>query len=93
MKTPLKPLLIGSACGVVTFSLSGWLALSLLWHYRGLDQVQTDPDYHAAMALGAWISCIQAIVCGALVGLATVALMTWYWYRRNKRSVPRTLPS
>ena len=85
MKRLLKPLLIGSACGVVTFPLSGWVALSLLWHYHGLDQVQTDPDYHAAMAMGGWICFIQAVVCGTLVGLTTVALMTWYLYRRNKR--------
>ncbi len=94
MKRLLKPLLIGVACGAVTFPLSGWVTFSLLLRYHGFDQVPTDPDYHAAMAMGSWTCFVQAVVWGIVVGLATIALMTRYLYRRNKTQVSESfLPS
>jgi ABC-type antimicrobial peptide transport system permease subunit len=83
MKRLLKPLLIGVACGAVTFPLSSWVIFSLLLRYHGFDQVPTDPDYHAAMAMGSWACFVQAAVCGIVVGLATIALVTRHLHRRK----------
>jgi hypothetical protein len=94
MKRLRKPLLIGVACGAVTFPLSSWVTFSLLLHYHGFDQVPTDPDYHAAMAMGSWACFVQAVVCGIIVGLATLALATWCLHRRKTIKVSESfLPS
>jgi hypothetical protein len=94
MKRLLKPLLIGVPCGAVTFLLSSWVTFSLLLRYHGFDQVPTDPDYHAAIAMGSYACFVQAVVCGSVVGLATIALMTRYLCRRNKTQVSESfLPS
>jgi hypothetical protein len=94
MRRLLKPLLIGLACGAVTFPLSGWATFWLLLRYHGFDQVPTNPDYHAAIAMGSWACFVQAVVFGSVVGLSTVALMTRYLYRRNKTRLSESfLPS
>jgi len=94
MKRLLKPLLIGLACGAVTFPLSGWTAFRLLLRYHGFDQVPTDPDYHAAIAMGSWACFIQAILFGSVVGLATVAVVARHLYRRTKSRLSESfLPS
>jgi hypothetical protein len=90
MRRLLKPLLIGVACGAVTFPLSSWVTFSLRLRYHGLDQVPTDPDYHAAIGLGSW-ACFVQVICGIVVGVATFALMTTYLYRRNNPQVSEFL--
>jgi len=94
MKGLLKSLLMGLACGVVTFALSGWATFWLLLCYHGFDQVPIDPDYHAAIAMGTWACFVQAIIFGSIVGLSTIALMTRYLYRRKKTRLAESyLPS
>jgi hypothetical protein len=94
MKRLLKPLLIGLACGALTFALSGWASFWLLLRYQGFDQVPTDPDYHAAIAMGTWACFVHAMVCGSAVGLATIGLVTQHFYRRNRTRLSESfLPS
>jgi len=52
MKRLLKPLLIGLACGAISFPVSAWAAFWLLLRYHGFDQVPTDPDNQLQWAVG-----------------------------------------
>ena len=81
MKKLLKPLLVGLACGAVSFPLSAWGMFWILLRYH--NHVSIDPDYHAAIAVGSWACFVQAVVCGIVVGLATIVLITRYTYRRG----------
>lgn len=91
MKGLLRPLLIGLACGPVALMLSGWTTFWILLRYYGFDQVPTDPDYHAAIAIGSEACFIQASICGCVVALATVALVTRDLYRRNKARLSESI--
>ena len=84
MKKLLKPLLTGLACGGVAFLSSEWATDVLLLHYYGFDRISTDPDYHAAIAMGTMSCFVDALICGAVIGLATAVLTTRNLLRRNK---------
>ena len=88
MKKLVKPFLVGLACGGVSFPLSAWGTFWILLHYHGFDQVPIDRDYHAAIAVGSWACFVQAVVCGIVVGLTTIVLVTRYLYRRDIARLP-----
>jgi hypothetical protein len=80
----LRSVLVGLMLGLLSFAASGWIVYSALWWYTGQDAIQRSGGTPGVVLGGVW--CLGVgIISGAVIGVFTALLTTFYLQRRKRR--------